>query len=179
MKKCFQCNKSGPTPFHITEINKDKTVYSYDLCKKCGEKIHPMGNKIDLSHIKTPQELIDFISGAETKKDKPVADPCPKCGLTNEDFDVKGRFGCDKCYEHFSDIMKELVYPYHKANSHVGKTPKNYFKKLCESNVDEKRKLLKLQLAKAIELEEYEKAAKIKIELQSLSQNPPSSCEDQ
>lgn len=182
IKKCFQCNKFTHTPIHVTEISKDKSVYTYDLCKKCGNKLMDAEKteKIDLSHIKTPEQLLDFMAaGIQSMLPKePPKPPCPGCGLTIEEFDTKGRFGCAKCYGHFTERMEQLVFPYHKANSHVGKIPKKYMSDLCNSSVEEKRKLLKLKMAKAIELEEYENAAQIKIELQAL-ETPPSSSEGQ
>lgn len=182
IKKCFQCNKFTYTPIHVTEVAKDKSVYTYDLCKKCGTELMDIEKtqKIDLSHIETPEQLLEFMSSGIQKlvqKESPKP-PCPGCGLTIEEFDKKGRFGCAKCYEHFTERMEQLVFPYHQANSHVGKIPKKYIHDLCNSSVEEKMKLLKLQLAKAVELEEYEKAAQFKIELQAL-QNSPSSSEDQ
>ena len=183
IKKCFQCNKITCTPFHVTEVSKDKTVYGYDLCKKCGENLMNIDNtkKVDLTNIKTPEQLLDFMTIAAGLQSIPKEDhkpPCPGCGLTIEEFDKKGRFGCAKCYEHFTEKMERLVFPYHKANSHIGKIPKKYLRDLCNSSTEEKIKLLKLQLAKAVELEEYEKAAQFKIELQAL-QIPPSFSEDQ
>ena len=173
LKKCFHCNKIGYTPIHITEIAKDKSVYNFDLCQKCGENFSQVHKKqLDISHIKTPQQLLEFITGMSHIVSS-FRTPCPECGWTSEEFDNKGRFGCSKCYEHFTDKIEQLVFPYHKANSHQGKVPKNYMKNLCNSSVEEKTKLLKLQLAKAIELEEYEKAAQIKIELCQM--NPLSS----
>jgi replicative DNA helicase len=53
--------------------------------------------------------------------------------LTNEDFEKHGRFGCPKCYDHFTEKMEQLVYPFHKGNVHTGKIPKSYLKKKCES----------------------------------------------
>jgi protein arginine kinase activator len=180
IKKCFQCNKITYTPVHVTEISKDKAVYSYDLCKICGDELMKINiEKVDLSHIKTPEQLLEFMAAGIQKQKEPEKPPCPGCGLTIEEFDNKGRFGCSKCYTHFTERMEQLVFPYHKANCHVGKIPKKYLKELCNSSPEEKTKLLKLQLAKAVELEEYEKAAQIKIELDSLLQTPPSSSEGQ
>jgi protein-arginine kinase activator protein McsA len=166
------------TPFHVTELAKDKTVYSYDLCKKCGEVLMDIKKTIDLTHIETPEQLLDVIKNGISSIIEQTKPPCPGCGLTIEEFDVKGRFGCASCYDHFTERIEQLVFPYHKANSHVGKIPKKHYKDFCNSSVLEKTKLLKLQLAKAIELEEYEKAAEIKISL-DLLQNPPSSSVDQ
>ena len=180
LKKCFKCNKVSYAPYRVTEITKEKKINSYDLCKKCGDAIVNIDKKseisIELSQVKTPEQLFDFICGVKQLKKKSDKPPCPQCGFTIEDFDKTGRFGCQTCYNHFTEKMEELVYPYHKANSHVGKMPKKYWADKCNSSVEEKTKLLKLQLAKAIELEEYEKASQIKLEIRQLNQ---SSCEDQ
>jgi len=180
LKKCFQCNKITYTPFHVTEIAKDKTVYTYDLCKPCGEDLMNVPQKADLSHITTPEQLLNFISGSVFVNQKDKTLPCDGCGLTIDEFNVHGRFGCATCYTNFTEKIEQLVFPYHKADCHVGKAPKKQLEKLWNSTPEEKTKLLKLRLAKAIELEEYEKSAQIKIELEDvLSQIQPSSFEDQ
>ena len=175
LKKCFQCNKITNTPYHVTEISKDKSVYSYDLCERCGEGLIDVPQKVDLNHIKTPEQLLEFISGGKLPEKEPHNPPCPNCGLTIEEFDVKGKFGCATCYDHFTERMEQLVFPYHKAKTHVGKFPKKYMENLWNSSPEEKTKLLKLRLAKAVELEEYEKAAQIKIELEDVLRQKPSS----
>ena len=165
--------------YQITDVAPDKSVYSYNLCKKCGDQLVEKINKkkeIDLSNIKTPEELLNLICGVDIKNT--VKNPCPGCGWTNTEFNIHGRFGCSKCYDHFSEKMKELVYPYHNASSHVGKTPKEYLKKKWNSTLEEKSKLLKLRLAKAIEVEEYDKATQINLELQEVIRQM-SSYEDQ
>lgn len=172
IKKCFQCNKVTYVPYKVTEVLKNKEIISYDLCKKCGDtmaNIKP--EEIDLTKIQSPEQLLALICGVKQLKKESDKPPCPECGLTISEFEVKGRFGCQKCYEHFDEKMQELVYPYHKGDSHVGKTPKKYFSDKCNSSVEEKTKLLKLRLAKAIELEEYEKASDIKIQIQEIQQS--------
>ncbi len=73
------------------------------------------------------------------------------------------------CYSFFKKKMKELVFPYHGASRHAGKRPKaNYVETLMCDPV-EREKILKLRYAKALELEQYEKAAEIKKELDGLS----------
>jgi len=131
--------------------------------------------KVDLSHIKTPEELLDFLGMKEvTRISEETKEPC-KCGLTLEEFDIHGKFGCPKCYEHFSERMEQVVYPYHGAHEHVGKYPRRQLEEKWESTPDEKTKLLKLRYAKALELEEYEKASEINEELKELlNQSPPS-----
>jgi len=184
-KKCFFCDKIVYTPHHVTEID-GQDVLSFDMCKKCGHDYmkgaYPLGEtlpspsppKIDLSHIKTPEELLGFLTGG-AKEEK---EPC-KCGMTLKEFDKCGKFGCPNCYDHFPERMKQLVFPYHGAQEHVGKYPKRQMKQKWESSPEEKMKLLKLQYAKALELEEYEKAAEINKQIELLSQSPPSVFSDQ
>ena len=175
LKKCFQCKEITYTPYSVTEITGHKSFYVYYLCEKCGKESMNPSKKQDLTEIKSPQQLLDFISGISI--DLEIKDPCPSCGLTIEDFNSKMKFGCAKCYEHFKQESENVIFPYHKATYHVGKIPRRQLNDFWNSTPEEKKKLLKLKLAKAIELEEFKKAAQIKIEIEN--QNPPLSCEDQ
>jgi protein arginine kinase activator len=181
IKRCYQCKKITYVPFHITDVLPDGSTDSYDICAKCGQNLAPAKEKkdstLDLSHITTPGQLLDFIAG-QLKTPKSVGIPCPQCGLTSDEFDKTGKFGCPACYDHFTDKLTQLVYPYHKANSHMGKTPKSYLRQKA-AEPGEKLKLLKLRLAQAIELEKYELAAEIKKELNELVPKPEASSGDQ
>lgn len=185
LKKCFFCDKITVCPYHVTEIGANGSVESCSLCAKCWAQY--TGNTaddsmakpkpLDLSHIKTPEELLSFITGL--KEPSQQARTC-SCGWSLEDFDRTGRFGCPKCYETYADKLEELVFPYHGASQHVGKRPKGQINRNLESDPVEKQKLLKLRLAKAVELEEYEKAAEIKKELDQLkAELQPSTSSDQ
>jgi protein arginine kinase activator len=156
--KCFLCEKKKFCPIHVTENNNGKWE-SFDLCPDCANQYFyepPKQKKVvDLTDVETPEQLIDFISAHQVET-KP---PCPQCGTTLKGFDEKGRFGCVKCYDHFAERMEELVYPYHDgARKHEGKIPKSLLH-------NDKEKILKLRLAKAVEIENYEWAAEIKREL--------------
>lgn len=166
--KCFFCEKKIYCPYSITEIEKGQ-VESYHMCAKCGEEYNKVLQKTksnpvyqDVTLIKTPDQLIDLLFGLGGIEVKP---PC-QCGLTSTEFEKTGRFGCEYCYTHFPDMLEQFVFPYHNASRHYGKRPKNYEKPMDK---EEKRKLLKLKLAKAVELEEYEKAGVFKKELEQLN----------
>lgn len=173
--KCFFCDKLKSLPYTITE-NNNGNIESQQMCKECGEEY--MGSKkkkeIDLSHIKTPEELLSFIQEIR----QPQIEPC-KCGMTLEEFNTHGRFGCSDCYLHFEIIMEKLVYPYHKAKTHVGKYPKRQLAEKLENDPVEKLKLLKLRYAKALELEEYEKLADLLKEINDVKALLPTISEDQ
>lgn len=180
LKKCNHCNKTIYTPYHITDITEDKKINSYDLCAKCGEKMYNQKNltAVDLelqeiSQIETFDDLLNFVLTGKIKGKAEKA-PCPKCGLTHKVFKKKGRIGCSECYKHFYEELKTFFQSYHKSDLHIGKKPQHDFKE----DGKEKIKLLKLKMAKAIELEKYEEAKEIKAELNEI-QNSPSSFLDQ
>lgn len=187
LQKCFFCNKITYTPFHVTEIEEEVT--SFDMCKKCAEEYmkdfdssrkpeqQPQGPQgADLSYIKTPEELLAFLSGAQPKA-LPAMEPC-ECGMNLEEFEKFGKLGCVKCYDHFGKIVNPLMLNYHGSLGHVGKQPKQQIKDQMENDPEEKMKLLKLRYAQAIELEKYEDAAVINEEIKALTPSLPSASED-
>jgi protein arginine kinase activator len=190
MNKCVFCDKICHTPIHVTEIVEGK-VELYHICKHCGveymkgvasdlegpkaEKTSPPApGTINIDHIKSPVDLIQFISdvlGATPAKPKTPSKPPCQCGLTLEEFQKIGRFGCAKCYEHFYEEVERLVFPYHNADCHIGKCPTK--KETLPNTQEEQLKLLKLKMAQAVELENYEDAARLKKEIESLTLSGP------
>jgi protein-arginine kinase activator protein McsA len=153
LKPCSICKKITVTPVHVTEINKDGTTTQLDLCRTCGEKFTnidgpveeiPMQKQeaVDLTNITTPKQLLDFLAAIRGGPDDNTP-PC-ECGMTVAEFDKHGIFGCPKCYDHFTNQMQRLVFPYHKANKHVGKIPKRWLAEKQANDPVEKMKLLKL-----------------------------------
>ena len=187
-QKCFFCNQLGPTPFHVTEID-NGNAQSVDLCVRCAKEYMasigpkpqspsppPTPEGIDLTHVTTPEQLLEILTAKEETNFK--MEPCV-CGMSAEEFDQYGRFGCPQCYEHFHEFLEKIVIPYHNASEHVGKIPKRQADHEATSDPHEKLKLLKLRLAKAIELEEYEKAAILNEEVKKLSQELSTTSSDQ
>lgn len=186
-QKCFFCNKLAPTPIHVTEID-DKNTQTVDLCVRCAKEYmesienemqktapKPKSESVDLTHITTAEQLLELLAAKPRSK----KDPCV-CGMTIEEFDEYGRFGCADCYDHFHELVESIVVPYHNnAEEHVGKIPKYRAEREAEKDPHEKLKLLKLRLAKAIELEEYEKAALLNEELKKLNQELSTISSDQ
>lgn len=177
LNKCFFCNKLTQTPFHVTEFVDGKVDSTFDMCKRCADEYlvdkKPGESKdgMDLTVIKTTQDLLNFIANISLSNKKPSI-TCG-CGTTEQDFEQTGRFGCPKCYDTFQEKIEQLVLPYHGAKQHVGKSPHRATEEQWESTDTEKLKLLKLQRAKAIELEEYEKAGELNKQIQDLNLQHP------
>jgi protein arginine kinase activator len=162
--KCQDCGKKEAT-VHLTQvINDDKVVLN--LCKECAEK---RGFRNPLEGVPFP--LAEFLSSMltqaqmkkQTKEDEVV---CSACGLSFSEFAKAGRLGCGNCYVTFKDQLEDLLRKVHGSTHHRGKFPQtktDVMKPLWEENK------LHEELKKAIEQEDFEKAAQIRDQIKALS----------
>lgn len=112
-----------------------------------------------MKKIKTKEELVEFLNSISIKPKEELK--CSNCGLTEREFNNEGKMGCSNCYKDFAVRLESILLAFHKSKEHIGKIPKQYLNKIQEDPV-EKIKLLKMQYAKALELEEYEKLSDLK-----------------
>jgi protein arginine kinase activator len=161
----IRCKICGvrPATIHYTEIVNDEMI-TLDLCVECADK---KGIEV----IKTSTyglgdlvaELIDDTVKDDTAKIGRVR--CPECGYDYSDFRNIGRFGCPECYRSFEAQLNPLLRHIHGSTRHAGKTPIRLGKKTASR---QKILHLKEQLSKAIENEDYERAAELRDEIRLL-----------
>jgi protein arginine kinase activator len=158
---CDLCHKNSAT-VHLTEIVNEK-VMELHICAECAQ------NKTD--ELKQHISVSDFLSslitepGAE-KKNSALA--CPMCGFTFYDFKKKGRLGCGHCYVTFRQYLHSFLKKIHGSSQHKGKLPS----KVKQSVVIERNLVsLKARLVRAIELEEYEEAARLRDEIKKTEEH--------
>jgi len=156
---CDLCHKHIAT-VHLTEIINDK-IAEMHICQACA--------KTKTEEIKDQLNISDFLGGlavagtAERKEESSLK--CVSCGLTYADFKKKGRLGCGNCYIVFKQMLLPLLKRIHGSTHHVGKSPLHKEERISrEANIKE----LKNRLERAIQLEEYEEAARLRDELKSL-----------
>ena len=82
--------------------------------------------------------------------------------MSFEEFKKVGRLGCDNCYVIYSDKLDPLIRRLHGNTKHTGKIPKRISETMKASKQIEN---LKEQLNRAIQNEEYEKAAELRDEI--------------
>ena len=151
---CDICNKNSAT-VHLTEII-DEQMNELHLCEECARK----------KSIQMEQQfgLSDLLAGlAEfekpTQEKEAIALKCTNCQLTYADFKKIGRLGCGECYSTFKKYLGPLLKKIHGSSLHFGKAPLKVTKVL-------KKKIdlsgLRYKLQKAIEMEAFEEAAKIR-----------------
>ena len=158
---CDICHKNIAT-VHLTEIVNDKVVEMH-ICQNC-TKIKTQELKDNLT---IPELLTGLIDAAEAPR-KEISLKCPFCGLTYADFKKKARLGCGRCYSVFKVQILPLLKKIHGSLTYTGKSTACAQKDSLLGSVKE----LKARLERAVKLEEYEEAARLRDELKKLDQRP-------
>jgi len=133
-------------------------MHKMDLCEACAQEkgvTNPdnlsIGNLLDENPAK-----VDASTASMT---------CESCGTTHQDFKKGGRLGCEACYHVFRPVLEPLLDGMHAGVKHLGKVPSRSVKKKSD---DDSEELLSKELKKAVEEENYEKAAKLRDRLKKL-----------
>ncbi len=161
---CQDCGKREAT-VHLTQVINDEKVELH-LCRECAEK-----RRFHTPFEGVPFPLAEFLAGmldqSLIKKPGKASDKkCPTCGMYFSDFSKTGRLGCGNCYAVFKSQLNDLLRKIHGSTQHQGKvpfTPGDVMKPLREE-----RKLQE-QLKKAVEEEDFEKAAKLRDRIKALN----------
>ena len=159
------CDKCGTTEavVNLTQIvNNDMSTHR--LCEKCaaekGLESNPEASNLPLT---------DFLAqmGTDTVSDTSPEDiQCSFCGLTFSDFSKTGRLGCPECYETYASHLQKLLRQVHGGTQHVGKVylPPDP----TASEVERRLGGLRRKLDRAVESEDFERAAELRDEIRSL-----------
>ncbi len=167
---CQDCKKS-PAQVHFTQIvNNDKM--SLSLCKECAAA---RGFHSPLDNVPFP--LAEILSNLTTGlQEKAIGKDleklkCQGCGLTFSDFTSKGRFGCGQCYRTFRPRLEGIMRKIHGASLHRGSIPKYEGEKAENLPIPIKEEeRLEAELKKAIESEDFERAAEIRDKLRLMKE---------
>ncbi len=163
---CEICGQAEAT-VHITRTINGETKEIY-LCPKCaaaaGHLPWASGKEFPVGTLFG--SLFDIGSVSEDVGDAASMGRgvCPGCGSTYESFRETGFFGCAECYDAFAGALEPLLKKIHGDTIHRGKRPAAAPQ---ESHATTIRRLRE-QLKRAVELEEYERAAEIRDEIQRL-----------
>lgn len=154
INKCQRCNERAT--LYITEIE-EHGVEELNLCYKCAQKyLH------DAEEV--PKDLASAAALA-TPSAKANGPQCPVCHITFEDFRTSGRLGCPNDYEVFRDELRPLLENVHGNLRHIGKVPRRM---PADSQAHTRRIQLRQELQQAIAVEDYEKAARLRDEIEQL-----------
>ena len=185
---CQNCGQNEANVKYTQIINGEKR--QMNLCQICAKKL-------GIDDISFNMPSIDFSNFLGSMFDENISDffptlikpetlLCDKCGSSYEDFAETGKFGCDECYNTFSNKIDKLLKNIHGVNRHVGRMSQNAHEveqKKAKNNINEethgkqdrleptensKLQELRERLKKEIKEERYEDAAKTRDEIKKL-----------
>lgn len=161
--KCERCS-SREAEVHIRH-QKGKQIVEYHLCRQCAEQMARDGLIPDMS-FDFPIEsfLSGLFPGPGSMEDKNGSDAlpglvCGRCGLDHATFRKSGKYGCPDCFAVFHDNLGPLLRKIHGSDIHRGIRPATACHEIpCGEDLE----ILREELRRAIDNEEYESAAVIR-----------------
>lgn len=165
---CDMCRKNDAS-VHIVKIINGKKQ-ELNLCEACARKSNEIGIS-DTMNFGSPFSFQNILSGLvdylnQSPQGTRLAEAaCPKCGTTYTEFKQSGFLGCDDCYRYFYSALEPVIRRVQGNIGHIGKVPLK-----SERELVEKKRLIKLkeELQKAVLMEEYEKAARLRDEIREI-----------
>lgn len=159
---CENCGKNEAA-IHLTQIQNNE-MSTLHLCEACAES-----RGLSTGHPAGVAPLADFIAqmgksiAAETVA---TAGTCPSCGLTLADFKRTGRLGCARCYTTFDASLRGLLRKLHGGTQHSGKV----YLPPDPTETDRTARVVSLRrsLARAVEAEDFERAAALRDQIRRL-----------
>jgi protein arginine kinase activator len=158
-RKCDKCDR--PASVHLTEIQAGQKIEVH-LCMQCaadaGIHIKSLPANVPLN------TLLNEMAPARRE-----ALQCDVCGMTYSEYRREGRLGCPNDYEAFAvPLAKTLPRMHEGASEHHGKVPHR-----AGGEQERQTALLRLraQLKRAIAVEDYERAAVLRNQIQELDQS--------
>ncbi|NLJ90291.1 MAG: hypothetical protein GX323_05260 [Clostridiales bacterium] len=191
---CDNCHKNEATVYYTETINGYHT--EQHLCQECASKLGAASfgmyspfkdQEFSLGNLlSTVLGYHNVYAGANHYGNEDLS--CDKCGMTYKEFLKKGKFGCSNCISSFSSEIDSSLKRIHGSNVHVGKKPINYISSIDQllshtgsfkdkkdsglsndnENIDILISKLRDRLNKAVEMEEYEEAARLRDQIREL-----------
>lgn len=173
---CQKCHKRTASIFISSIINGQETK-TY-LCNDCA-KDYPLFNlsldldepfsikdlmeNFNIEEIKPKGDINKHISLKEDTLDDDIV--CSNCHSTYNEYRQTGKLGCSNCYKDFYIKLKSILKNIYGYSEYIGKIPKSDNNHIY---ISKEIKILKEDLNRAVEKEEYEKAADIRDKIREL-----------
>ena len=160
---CQVCGKN-PATVHFTEIH-DNKMSEIHVCDRCAEErglqAGAKQGKFNIADLLAT--MADTMTSTDEERVGSVQ--CPRCGLLYSAFKETGRLGCAECYAAFQFQLRPLLRRIHGDTRHRGKVPARDGEGAVRS-----RQIQRLhdELQRAVEREDFERAAGIRDEVKRL-----------
>ncbi|MDY4743096.1 MAG: UvrB/UvrC motif-containing protein [Lachnospira sp.] len=178
---CENCHQNEAS-IHYTEIINGVKREHY-LCMECARKLNFSGlgdmSDTEFPFVRLLTGLLSAGGGGKELEDSPMMHVCcPGCGMSFDEFTMVGKFGCAECYGVFAPLIEDNMKRIHGDSVHRGKKYKsgsgdmpvsgerndNTLAIMKDENDDpvETLKELNRKLREAVEIENFEEAAKLR-----------------
>jgi protein arginine kinase activator len=155
--KCDNCTKAATV--HLTEIRNGKKIEKH-LCEECAAKSE--GLPTVKGHTPINELLTNFVL-AHSGIQKELGHSCELCKITWAEFRQTGLFGCEHDYDVFEKELTPLLQRAHEGSTHhTGKLPTRGGGGARPKKKPVDVSKLRKDLQKAVEAEDYERAAKLR-----------------
>ena len=158
---CDNCG-SKPATVNLTQIENNE-MSSYHLCEDCAAQ-----KGLEANTEPSASPLPDFLAqiGDEPREEEGSDSKCSFCEFTLSAFRETGRLGCPHCYETFEAHLRRLLRRVHGGTKHVGKIylPPDP----TVSEIEKQMEALRRRLNRAVEAEDFERAAELRDQIRSL-----------
>lgn len=144
---CERCKINQATYKKIRITNSSKS--EVNLCNQCAIETGELADDSIGSFLKAEP----FKSRREHSEKT-----CPTCGFNLKTINQKGQLGCGTCYEVFKEELRPMLKKIHGKCTHSGCIPSNRI-------MDIKR-----EMQKAIEREDFERAAILRDKIKELEE---------
>ncbi len=159
---CQNCGKNEATT-HLKRIINGETAETH-LCSHCASSLGYdsvfSGFGLNLGNL-----FSGFFGDMTVSRLSSRVLRCEKCGCTFDDIAKSGKIGCADCYKTFFDKLQPTLQRIHGKTQHQGKFPMGVGEDVKNAHrITE----LKTQLNKAIDEQNFEKAAQLRDEIKAL-----------
>jgi protein arginine kinase activator len=162
--KCQKCGKNNADT-HIKRVI-NGAFEEYHLCSECAREMGYSNVFEGFSH--SFADDFNSLFGSFFENALPArtqATRCETCGAGYNDITRTGMMGCADCYKVFADQIMPTVRRVHGNTTHCGKNSAAAKKQAAEPKKEEtvsELDKLKAELNKAIENQEFERAAELR-----------------
>ena len=160
---CEKCGKNAATIYIKNNINGNITESR--VCSQCANEDY----KNNMNWLEQNLGGFDLFNALNYGKPSHnvAGKACPLCATSFAQIVQSGRIGCGECYETFKSELEPTVIKMHGRVKHTGKIPKNLNQKISAKRRIEE---LNIKLKKLIEVQNFEEAALVRDEINSLNQ---------
>ena len=166
---CQNCKKNEATT-HIKHVINGEATENH-FCHSCAESLG-VGGFFDDFSLNLPGIFSSFFGDSVFSLGERQLDRCEKCGSCFDDIIKTGKVGCADCYEKFYSKLLPSIQRIHGKAKHQGKIPEIHGTKVTarEKTAEEKIADLQKEMQKAIEEQNFERAAVIRDEIKKLKE---------